>query len=139
MTETIDNVCGIIQPKLTRMFNISMLNICSLPSKLDIPDVIEFIQSHAINWFVETKINDIDVDNLIIPVGYKGTFKSKRYVSNVKSGGIGIIYKEELYTLITEIKIENDFVAWHKIDQTSIGLAKDLLLGVIYIPPEGSK
>ena len=43
VTETIDNVCEIIQPKPTRIFNISMLNICSLPSELDIPDFIELI------------------------------------------------------------------------------------------------
>ena len=30
VTETIDNVCEMIQPKLTRMLNISMLNVCSL-------------------------------------------------------------------------------------------------------------
>ena len=139
VTETIDNVCETIQRNLTRMFNISILHVCSLPSKLDIADFIELIQSHAINCFVETKINDIDGDILIIPVGYKGTFKSRRYVSKVKFGGIGIIYKEELDTFITEIKTESDFVASYKIDQTSIGLGKDLLLGVIYIPPEGSK
>ena len=71
-----------------------------------------------------------------MPVGYKGKFKSRRYVSKVKSD---IIYKEELYTFITETETESDFVAWYKIDETSIGLAKYLLLGVIYIPLEGFK
>ena len=60
VTETIDNVCEIIQPNLTKMFKMSILNVCSLPSKLGILDCIELLQSHAINWFVETKINDID-------------------------------------------------------------------------------
>ena len=54
------------------MISISMLNVCSLPSKLDLPDFIEFIESHTINCFVETKINEIYVDNISIPVGYKG-------------------------------------------------------------------
>ena len=45
-------------------------------------------------------------------MGYKGKFKSRRYISKVKSGGIGIIYKEELDKYITEIKPESDFVAW---------------------------
>ena len=53
----------------TNMISISMLNVCSLPSKLDLPDFIEFIESHTINCFVETKINEIDVDNISIPVG----------------------------------------------------------------------
>ena len=45
VTKTIDNMCEIIQPKFTRIFNISMLNVCSLPSKVDIPDCIELIKS----------------------------------------------------------------------------------------------
>ena len=59
----------------TNMISISMLNVCSLPSKLDLPDFIEFIESHTINCFVETKINEIDVDNLSIPAGYKAVFE----------------------------------------------------------------
>ena len=52
VTETIDNVCEIIQPKLTRMFYISMLNVCSLQSKLDVPDFIQLKQSYVINCFL---------------------------------------------------------------------------------------
>ena len=75
----------------TKIISISMLNVCSLPSKLDLPDFIEFIESHTINSFVETKMNEIDVDKLSIPAGYKGKFKCRKYCSKVKSGGIGII------------------------------------------------
>ena len=59
----------------TKIISISMLNVCSLSSKLDLPDFIEFIESHTINRFLETKMNEIDVDNLSIPAGYKGKFK----------------------------------------------------------------
>ena len=68
----------------------------------NIPAFIELTQYHHINWFVETKINDIlYVDNAIISVGYKGKFKSRIYVPKVKSGGISVIYKEELDKCIT--------------------------------------
>ena len=30
-------------------------------------------------------------------------------------------------------------MSWYRIDKTITGLTKDLLLGVVYIPPEGSK
>ena len=68
----------------TNMISISMLNVCSLPSKLDLPDFylpdfIECIESHTINCFVETKINEIYVDNLSIPASYKGKFKCRKY------------------------------------------------------------
>ena len=53
----------IILDEEANMISISMLNVCGLPSKLDIPDFIEFIESHTINCFVEIKINDIDINN----------------------------------------------------------------------------
>ena len=68
---------------------------------MDIRDCIELIQSHAINCFVETKINDIDIGNLIILVRYKAKYKSRTYVSKLKYGGRGVIYKEELDKFIT--------------------------------------
>ena len=88
----------------TNMISISMLNVCSLPSKLDLPNFIQFIESHTGNCFVETKINEIYVDNLSIPAGYKVQFKCRTYCSKVKSGGIRIIYKGQLEEFITEIK-----------------------------------
>ena len=63
----------------------------------------------------------------------------RKYCSKVKSGGMGIIYKGQLEEFITEIKTDSDFVSWYRIDKTITGLTKDLLLGVVYIPPEGSK
>ena len=88
---------------------------------MDLPDFIEFI------------------DNLSIPAGYKGKFKCRKYCSKVKSGGIGIIYKGQLKEFITEMITDSDSVSWYRIDSTITGLTKDLLLGVVYIPPEGSK
>ena len=52
---------------------------------------------------------------------------------------MGIIYKGQLEECTTEIKTDSDFVSWYRIDKTITGLTKDLLLGVVYIPPEGSK
>ena len=69
----------------------------------------------------------------------KGKFKCRKYCSKVKSSGIGIIYKGQLEEFITEIKTDSDFVSWYRIDKTITGLTKNLLLGVVYIPPEGSK
>ena len=77
--------------RLSEDLNISMLNVCGISSKLDIPVFTEFIESLTINCFVETKINYLDIDNLNLPQGYNGKFKCRKYCSKVKSGGIGII------------------------------------------------
>ena len=37
------------------------------------------------------------------------------------------------------LKTDNDFVSWYRIYKTITVLTKYLLLGVVYIPPEGSK
>ena len=125
--------------RLSEDLNISMLNVCGISSKLDIPDFTEFIESHTINCFVETKINYLDIDNLNLPQGYNGKFKCRNYCSKVKSGGIGIIYKDSLETFITEITTDSEFVGWYRISKDILEIPKDLLLGVVYIPPEGSK
>ena len=116
-----------------------MLNVCSLSSKLDLPDLIELIESQTINCFVETKMNEIYVDNISIPAGYKGKFKCRKYCSKVKAGGIGITYKGIVEDFITELK--TDSVLCHGTESTKsiTGLTKYLLLGVVYIPPKGSK
>jgi len=67
---------------------------CSPEGVANIPAFIELIQYHPIICFVETQINDIHVNNVIIPVGSKGKFKDRIYVSKVKYGGISVIYKE---------------------------------------------
>ena len=125
--------------RLSEDLNISMLNVCGISSKLDIPDFTEFIESHTINCFVETKINYLDIDNLKLPQGYNGKFKCRYYCSNVKSGRIGIIYKDSLETFITEITTDSEFVGWYRISKVILEIPKYVLLGVVYIPPEGSK
>ena len=98
--------------RVSEDLNMSMLNVCGISSKLDIPHFTEFIESHTINCFVETKINYLDIDNLNLPQGYNGKFKCRKYCSKVKSGGIGIIYKDSLKTFITEITTDSEFVGW---------------------------
>ena len=139
----ISNDCDdCITSNLTQNRNIdtiSFLNVCGIFPKLQVPDFTDFIKSNSINCVVETKLNEIDVDNLVLPSGYKGKFKCRNYCSLSKSGGIGIIYRDCLNNLIQEIKTVCNFVAWFKIDKVAFGLRKHLILGVVYIPPVGSK
>ena len=84
---------------------------------------------------VETKLNEIDVDNLVLPSSYKGKLKCMNYCSLSKSGEIGIIYRDCSNNLIQDIKTECNFVAWFKIDKVAFGLRKHLILGVVYMHP----
>ena len=52
-TVFVDYECEpIILAEEANMISISKLYVCSLPSKLDIPDFIEFIESHTINCYM---------------------------------------------------------------------------------------
>ncbi len=86
----------------------------------------------------ETKIDTIDEQIIIdkLPVGYSAKFKSRKYCSNTSSGGIGIIFKQVFANKIDFLPSDNDFVIWCKVDTGN--LDKDIILGSIYIPPEGS-
>lgn len=56
-----------------------------------------------------------------------------------KSGGIIIIYKEELKSMLQFYNTPSDFVQWLKLSKKLINQAYDVILGCIYIPPENSK
>ena len=124
-----ESVENITLNRLSEDLNISMLNVCGISSKLDIPDFTEFIESHIIYCFVETKINYLDIDNLNLPQGYNGKFKCRNDCSKIKSGGIGIIYKDNLETFITEITTDSEFVGWYRISKYILRIPKYLLFG----------
>ena len=110
--------------RLSEDLNMSMLNVCGISSKVDIPDFTEFIESHIINCFVETNINYLDIDNLNLPQGYNGKSKCINYCSKLKSGGIGIIYKDSLDTFITAITTDIECVGWYRIRKDILKIPK---------------
>ena len=56
-----------------------------------------------------------------------------------KSGGIAIIYKKKLHDCLEFIDSESQYVQWVKITRNIFEFDNDVLLGCVYIPPEGSK
>ncbi|CAC5399374.1 unnamed protein product [Mytilus coruscus] len=56
-----------------------------------------------------------------------------------KSGGIAVIYKKSSETSLAFISSESQFVQWMKVSKNIFGLQNDVIVGCIYIPPEGSK
>ena len=55
------------------------------------------------------------------------------------SGGIGIYSKSNIYRKGVELyRSKSDAIAWVKLKKTSFGYNKDILLGIVYLPPENS-
>lgn len=73
------------------------LNVCGLISKLKIPEFHDCIKRYDYICISETKIDDLDIPLVLenLPLGYTAIFKNRKHVTNVKSGGICIIYKDQ--------------------------------------------
>ena len=61
------------------------------------PEFIDIIKAHDICIFVETKLNELDVLNLI--EGYVYVVRNRKICKRA-SGGIAVIYKKELNSVL---------------------------------------
>ncbi|CAG2186250.1 unnamed protein product [Mytilus edulis] len=112
----------------------SFLNICGLKSKSLAPEFSELVINNDISIFVETKTDKLDIISL--PNGYS-CFSKHRSKFKRKSGGIVIIYKSELEKFLTFLKTNSEFVQWIQFSKDLLN--DNVLMGCVYIPPEGSK
>ena len=112
------------------------LNVCGLKSKLKFQEITDIIVSHDIIIFVETKLDDLDILN--VPNGYSYITKNRKKMCK-KSDGIVIIYKNKLENCLSFIQSESQFVQWVNISNVAFDLQNDIILGCVYVPPEGSK
>ena len=109
------------------------LNCCGLNLRLNYPEFGELICQHDFICLQETKTDDTDQINF---PGYIFKTKNRQKFSHRKSGGIAFGYKEKLDKFITIIKNDNKFVFWVKVSSTLFKLDEEVLIGVVYIPPE---
>jgi hypothetical protein len=65
--------------------------------------------------------------------------KNRKTFACRKSGGIVLGYREKFEGDIEVIETVNKFVLWCKISSKLMKLNSDLLLGIVYIPPEYSR
>ena len=114
---------------------ISSINVCGLRRKLLYPEFTDFIQTFDIIGLQETKTDSLDQLQLD---GYSLYFKH-RSNSARRSGGIGVAIKDDLVDCVDLLKCDCDFVLWLKVDKVTLNIDNDLFIGIVYIPPEGSR
>ncbi|CAG2212887.1 unnamed protein product [Mytilus edulis] len=112
----------------------SFLNICGLKSKSLASEFSDLVINNDISIFVETKTDKLDIISL--PNGYS-CFSKHRSKFKRKSGGIVIIYKSELEKFLTFPKTKSEFLQWIQFSKDLLN--DNVLMGCVYIPPEGSK
>ena len=115
-------------------FKILTLNVCGLKSRTLYPEFNSFLSKYDIIGIQETKTDTLDE---IYISGFKTRFKHRRTISNVKSGGICVAYKEKYEQYLRFIETNSNLVQWFVISK-KLTQQDDLLCGVVYIPPERS-
>ena len=110
--------------------------MCGIKSKLNYTEFSEFISSFDVLGLSETKTDDID--QIHIP-GFITFMKNRHKLSKVRSGGIILSAREDIVKHVKIIDTDCKYVLWFKIDKMFLNYDEDLICGIVYIPPEGSK
>ena len=109
------------------------LNVCGLNSKLLIPEVQAFLNKYDILCFCETKTGDADY--IDIP-GYKHIMNSRYSYSLRNSDRIVVAVKIKYVNCIDfDIRSTSDYILWFRVHMGKNN--PSLLVGTVYIPPEG--
>ena len=108
------------------------LNVCGLISKLKAYDLEEKCQCYDILCFSESKLDeydDVQIANFVNlpPLNRKG--------AKIKSGGIIVFVKNELFENIEVLNGSSDNALWFVVKNICYD---PILFGSIYIPPENS-
>ena len=116
--------------------NILSLNTCGLRSKLNCPDFVDYLSKYDCIGLQETKLDDIDSVSIS---GYELFTKNRKQISRYRSGGIALFVRNELSSYIHIMKNESKLVLWFSISKTILKTSEDLICGIVYIPPVGSR
>jgi len=110
--------------------------VCGLRPRLDCPDFIDLIHKYEIFCCTETKLDTSDIID-IDSYQYFSQPRKQKYIR--KSGGLGAFVSAKLVNYTETINSDSDYIFWLKFKKGSILKDHDVILGVIYIPPDSSR
>ena len=113
--------------------NIGMTNCQGLRNKHDEPLTIGLINENDILGVTETWLSD--TDKITVP-GYKFVPLNRKKQKGCSRGGIGIFVRNEIQEFIKfRMDLSTEIVIFCTIDKNCVSLPEDLILGIVYIPP----
>ena len=112
------------------------LNVCGLKSKLIHPEFTDLLDQFDIIGLQESTLDDVDVVEI---EGFQIFSKNRKASSKYRSGGITLLIKESLAPYISVLKSNSKLILWFLISKKIMLDNADLLCGIVYIPPIGSK
>ena len=113
------------------------LNVCGLRKRTHYPEFIDLLEQYDIIALQETKTDCFDDIKIY---GFKVFLKHRKKCLR-KSGGIGIAFKENYEKYITILDDDNssNYIMWIKLSKELFTVDQDMYMGIVYLPPEGSK
>ena len=110
-----------------------VLNVCGLKRRLEYAEFLEEISQFDV---LETNLHCFD--RIEIP---DCTFNCKHRENNStrKSGGIGIFVRKTIAKHVRNIKSDAEYVQWVVLSKSMLSIEEDVVLGIVYIPPDRSK
>ena len=121
--------------------SILSLNVCGLRSRLNCQEFVDYITQFDILLFVETKTDRQDHSYLtetFSKLNYSINISSRKYLSFQRSGGIAVAIKNNLMNRVEFLPTTSNCVTWFTLKPSLTGVYKELLIGTVYIPPEGT-
>ena len=117
-------------------FLIGTLNVCGLKMRSVYPDFYDLIRKYDVFCTVETKLDKTDI---ICMPGYNFISMPRKQKYVRKSGGIGFFVKDEIYDYVSHVESSSDYITWLKIKRSYSNTEQDIMIGVIYVPPQSSR
>ena len=109
--------------------------MCGLRRRSNYPDFANFVESYDLLCFTEIKTDNTDIISF---QGYSSFDQPRKRPYLRKSGGISIYFKNKFSNFLKIIETESDYVLWVEISKTLTQTEENVILGVVYIPPENS-
>ena len=100
-----------------------------------IPSFFDFVKNYDLVCFSESKI---DATDIISFPGYCCYDQPRKQNYIRRSGGISVYFDEKLVNYISKIDTDSDYVLWIELSKHLFNLDENVILGAVYIPPEGS-
>ena len=112
------------------------LNTCGLKPKLDCPEFISFISDYDIVGIQESKLDDLDIISIN---NYHVFTNNRKQISRHRSGGIALLVRENILPHVRVLINNSKLILWFSISKQLLLTDEDLICGVVYVPPIGSK
>lgn len=120
----------------TFYLKVASLNVCGLKRRSEYPDFCDYVRQFDILCFSETKTDNTYVISI---KGYECFMQSRKQKYHRKSGGICLLVKDEYSKYIKVVETSSDYIFWARISGKFVNLNEDVLLGIMYVPPNQSK